>query len=121
MFYFYSFGDNEINVECGTCERVIKIPNKYIKEDCDEKRIILNTPIQCPCSNTQNIIYKNPSPKSKARITKINKDKSIKCPRCGSTQYHADKRGWSMWTGFIGARTVYITCLSCGKRWKPGS
>jgi ribosomal protein S27E len=44
----------------------------------------------------------------------------IRCPKCKSTQLHAGKRGWNMMTGLIGSSTVMITCLSCGKKFKPG-
>jgi DNA-directed RNA polymerase subunit RPC12/RpoP len=47
-------------------------------------------------------------------------DDSVKCPKCGSTQLHAEKRGWRMTTGFIGSGKIFITCLKCGKRFKPG-
>lgn len=49
------------------------------------------------------------------------KDKDIiVCPRCGSTQYHAGTRGFSLITGFIGSGKTVLTCLKCGHRWKPG-
>jgi predicted RNA-binding Zn-ribbon protein involved in translation (DUF1610 family) len=47
-------------------------------------------------------------------------ENQVCCPKCGSTQIHAEKRGWGLMTGFIGARKVYITCLACGKRFSPG-
>lgn len=42
------------------------------------------------------------------------------CPKCNSTEIHAEKRGWSFLTGMIGSRKIYLTCLSCGHRFKPG-
>lgn len=57
----------------------------------------------------------------------------ISCPRCGSTQLHADKRGFSagkavtgallvgptgLVAGAIGQNKLVVTCLSCGHRWK---
>lgn len=57
----------------------------------------------------------------------------IICPRCGSTQLHADKRGFSagkaitgallvgptgLVAGAIGGRKVVVTCLACGHSWK---
>lgn len=44
----------------------------------------------------------------------------IKCPKCGSTQVHAGKRGWNIWTGAIGSSKIVITCLKCGHKFKPG-
>jgi len=45
---------------------------------------------------------------------------SVKCTKCGSTQIHAEKRGWKMTTGFIGSGKIYITCLKCGNKFRPG-
>lgn len=44
----------------------------------------------------------------------------ICCPQCGSTEYHAGARGYSILTGFIGSGKTVLTCLKCGHRWKPG-
>ena len=46
-------------------------------------------------------------------------DDAVKCTKCGSTQVHAEKRGWDLTTGFLGSSKVYITCLSCGHRFRP--
>jgi hypothetical protein len=45
---------------------------------------------------------------------------SVKCPKCGSDQIHAGKRGWRLTTGFICSGKVIITCLRCGERFRPG-
>lgn len=44
----------------------------------------------------------------------------VTCPHCGSAQVHAEKRGWSMFSGFIGSGKIFITCLKCGERFRPG-
>ncbi len=60
----------------------------------------------------------------------------IKCPKCGSTQIHADKRGFKagravagtliagplagLATGGMGKNKIVITCLGCGHQFKPG-
>lgn len=59
----------------------------------------------------------------------------IKCPKCGSTQLSANKKGFStgkaltgavltggagLLAGGIGANKILITCLSCGKEFYPG-
>lgn len=63
------------------------------------------------------------------------KDEPIKCPKCGSNQFHAGKKGFgigkaiagSMITfgvgavaGLAGSNTIMLTCLNCGKQWKAG-
>lgn len=58
----------------------------------------------------------------------------IKCPKCGSTQISANKKGFStgkaaagavltggvgLLAGTIGSNKVIVTCLKCGKQWEP--
>lgn len=60
---------------------------------------------------------------SDAPVSFVNpaKDKYIICcPQCGSTEYHAGARGFSLLTGFVGNGKTVLTCLKCGHRWKPG-
>lgn len=55
-------------------------------------------------------------------------ENSIKCPKCGSSQITAQKKGFSIGQaivggvvgGFIGSQNVNITCLNCGKVFRPG-
>ncbi len=42
------------------------------------------------------------------------------CPKCGCTQLSSNKKGFTFWTGIIGSKKVFITCMQCGKRWKAG-
>ena len=71
-------------------------------------------------NNTANDnISNNTTPYSIANTVK-DRDK-IRCPRCGSTQYSAGARGYSLLWGFIGSGKTVLTCLKCGHRWKPGS
>lgn len=54
-------------------------------------------------------------------IRTVAKEKNIVCcPQCGSTEYHAGARGFSIVTGFIGSGKTVLICLKCGHRWKPG-
>jgi predicted nucleic-acid-binding Zn-ribbon protein len=58
----------------------------------------------------------------------------VKCPKCGSKQVSANKKGFSVGkavggvvvaggvgvlAGTIGKDDVIITCLSCGHQWEP--
>ncbi len=60
---------------------------------------------------------------------------SVTCPRCGSTQISADKKGFGVGkavvgaavagpiglvAGNIGAKKVRVTCLKCGHSWMAG-
>ena len=62
-------------------------------------------------------------------------DDQVKCPKCGSTQISADKKGFSgtkavagaaltggigLLAGTIGSNKVKITCLKCGHVFNPG-
>ena len=47
-------------------------------------------------------------------------DSEVRCIRCNSIQIHAEKRGWTLLSGFIGSSTIYMTCLKCGCRFRPG-
>ena len=42
------------------------------------------------------------------------------CPNCGSIDLSANNRGYSMVTGTVGSKNVYVTCIKCGHRWKAG-
>ena len=59
----------------------------------------------------------------------------IKCPKCGSTQLTANKKGFSgakavggafltggigLLAGTIGSNKIKITCLACGHQFRPG-
>ena len=62
-------------------------------------------------------------------------ENGIRCPKCGSDQITANKKGFGvgkaiagdvllgpigMFAGGVGSNKVLITCLSCGKQFKPG-
>lgn len=61
---------------------------------------------------------------------------AVKCPKCGSTQIHVDKKGFSTGkavigtvvanpvigalAGAAGSNKIIITCLKCGNQFNPG-
>lgn len=61
-----------------------------------------------------------PSNKDMETITRKENSFIIACPKCGSKEYHAGARGFSLVTGFVGSGKTVLTCLKCGHRWKPG-
>ena len=59
----------------------------------------------------------------------------VKCPKCGSNQMLANKKGFQLTraagatylfgplgllAGFWGSDAVVVTCLKCGNQWEPG-
>jgi DNA-directed RNA polymerase subunit RPC12/RpoP len=46
-------------------------------------------------------------------------DAKVACPKCGSDQLRSEKRGWNIWTGFIGRGKMVFACLKCGHRFPP--
>ena len=53
------------------------------------------------------------------KITVAKEANKIRCPRCGSTQITTGQRGFSFWTGFIGANKTVNRCAKCGHSWQP--
>lgn len=62
-------------------------------------------------------------------------DSVVRCPRCGSTQISANKKGFGvgkavvgaavagpmgLTAGNIGSNKVIVTCLKCGHQWQAG-
>lgn len=60
------------------------------------------------------------------------KDDKLRCPKCGSTQIHVDKKGYSagggccgalligplgLLCGQVGANKIKKTCLKCNHSW----
>ena len=65
----------------------------------------------------------------------VTAEEPIRCPRCGSTQVTANKKGFGvgkalvggfltggvgLLAGFLGSGKVMVTCVKCGKQWKAG-
>jgi|TARA_B100001964_G_scaffold15780_1_gene16302 hypothetical protein len=75
---------------------------------------------------------KNPSEKN---ITHNLEEEVLRCRECGSKQLTSNKQGYGwkkgvavgvctvgvgFFAGFINSNKVWLTCLQCGHRWKPG-
>lgn len=61
---------------------------------------------------------------------------SVACPKCGSEQWTSNQKGFGagkaivgglltggigLLAGFLGSKKVILTCLRCGKQWRPGA
>jgi ribosomal protein S27E len=47
-------------------------------------------------------------------------DDKVRCPKCGSDQIHAERRGVDYWTGILFKSQIVVTCLACGHKFLPG-
>lgn len=89
----------------------------------------------CPsCGKNLDALKSDPSPSYQPSHTSYNQEK-IRCPYCNSTNVHAHTKGFSgkkaaagavafgvagALAGTIGSNKVQLTCLNCGKTFKPG-
>ena len=73
--------------------------------------------IRCPeCGKVVSVVSSDDKSTKIAVAKEANK---IRCPRCGSTQITTGQRGFSFWTGFIGANKTINRCAKCGHSWQP--
>jgi DNA-directed RNA polymerase subunit M/transcription elongation factor TFIIS len=94
----------------------------------DKARILISDNIQLP---SQTITVRRTEHQS---VAVVHEEVQIKCPKCGSTQISANKKGFSIGqaivggvltggvglaAGLLGGNGIRINCLRCGHRWKP--
>ena len=48
-----------------------------------------------------------------------NANKSVTCPKCGSTSIQAVSKGFGLLRGFVGSGKIENYCLNCGNKWSP--
>ncbi len=80
-------------------------------------------------SNVDRVQYKEPT------TIRHNTNDKLVCQRCGSSNLHADKKGFSggnaligglltggigLLAGTVGSNDIKITCLKCGAKFNPG-
>lgn len=116
----YLFGENanEILVDCKGCGRVLRIPATSASRTSHGYTVLSG--ILCKCGNTATEVIDQGKVRTPITQTSVPDHGGVKCPNCGSSQIHAEKRGFTLTTGLIGKNRIYITCLQCGKRFKPG-
>lgn len=142
--------DYKISFVCKKQKHVIELYNEYAKynhfdtltsEDIkNEKKEYKEAKKQRKKELFEKIMASNPEvSQSPQRIPSYIpvKEKSVCCPKCGSTQLTTNKKGYSLGkaiaggvitltpivgvaTGLIGKNKIIITCLNCGKQFKPG-
>lgn len=132
----YLFGQETgyVLIECEKCGRVLKFDKQYFVT-VSEENCISTIPLQCKCGNKSEnpIVKKPPDIKPPSRPTPVSTE--IHCPKCGSTQITANKKGFGLGKaaaggillgpvglmgGLLGSNKVILTCLKCGHQFKPG-
>lgn len=122
---------------CEKCGREIEIP--YTNTVSPHMASIdLKSVVQCTCGEYHNLIITSANNQRKNYGTSNYKveEKSVACPKCGSSQLHAGDKGFSLGKaavggvltgspvgllgGLIGSKKTMITCLKCGHKWPAG-
>lgn len=154
MYYLGDMG-KYIYADC-ECGHTNKIPKEFCnKREGKSPEYDLTQPVKCEkCGiETNQIIQKTKVKKgfwqnvkegfhemeqheeTKKAIKEAEAQEPIRCPKCGSTQITANKKGFNigkavvgdlavgavgLLAGGIGKDKVIITCLNCGYKWKAG-
>ena len=109
------------------------------KDEKERKRKLKEEEKERKRKEFERIMASNPQVSIKPKVVeKKANDSTVCCPKCGSSQLTANKKGFSLGkavvggvltltpivgvgTGLIGKNKIIITCLSCGKQFKPGN
>lgn len=143
--------ENSIYADCEKCGHSIKIP-KSLCVNKGKNNYSITQPIKCEkCGNESSEIIEvkekresfwksmrksfNEGMKKRDERIRQKASEPIHCPKCGSTQITAGKKGFSvgkaivgdlvagpegLLAGNIGSNKVIVTCLKCGHTWKAG-
>ena len=108
------------------------------KDEKERKRKLKKEEKERKRKELERIMASNPQVSIKPKaVEKKEKDDTVRCPKCGSSQLTANKKGFSLGkavaggvllvpiagvaTGMIGKNKIIVTCLNCGKQFKPGN
>lgn len=103
--------------ECNCLSGTIEENNTFLAircKNCKKQTIVLEK------HTTENRRQANSVPQEPKTLTEIRNSSSniLKCPKCGSIAVTTGQRGYSLWTGFLGAGKTVNRCGSCGYKWK---
>ncbi len=100
---------NTIKIQCDHCNKTLKYSKNDFHTIADDY-CIPSTEIKCDnCGeSTRKIIY--------SKNYGSGESTQVRCPKCGSTQIQAMKRGWKLTTGLIGSSKIERVCLNCKNR-----
>lgn len=92
---------------CPSCGAAVNVPGAFCAS-CGQR--LPNSSSSAPLPQPQ---FQQPM------AAAVPQGSAVICPFCRSTQVQAGKRGWKWTTGFIGSGNIVMTCLQCGKKFKP--
>lgn len=129
MMYFMGVEGDRFLITCKNCNRTFKYDKKYLVAH-DENGCNTNIALSCSCGYVSDGTYfGNYTP------TVSKNSSQPHCPRCYSTDFSANKKGFTLGKaavgglllgpvgllgGFVGSGKVMVTCLKCGHQWKIG-
>jgi len=138
----YITEDNEqVRSHCERCRLELKVPKDNLVSHNDS--FDLKATVQCQCGRIHNLIlgnsntlkWANEKVKFDPNYVPSNQSNTVSCPLCKSVQLYAGDKGFSLGSaaaggilfgpvgllgGFLGSKTVMITCLNCGHKWEAG-
>ena len=138
----YIAEDNEQVIgRCERCRSELKVPRENLVSLNDS--FDLKSTVQCQCGRIHNLIlgnsktlkWANEKVKFDPNYFPPNQSNTVSCPLCKSVQLYAGDKGFSLGSaaaggilfgplgllgGFLGSKTVMITCLNCGHKWEAG-
>lgn len=128
---------NKLNEKIDSKKEELKIKQEKYEKRYEESKIKQQESKKLLKEEAEKIMASNPVVNDKTKVNNtIKNEKVVCCPKCGSTQLTANKKGFSLGkalvggialvpiagvaTGMIGKNKIIITCLNCGKQFKPG-
>lgn len=129
---YYNEHDGIIYGICESCAGVLKVTKWEAEKTSDG--FMLEIPFKCKCGAIHSSISKAGLSAHVPDDTSP-KDDLIRCPKCGSTQFHSSNQGFGLGKaaigavllgpvgllgGLIGSSKVTVTFLKCGRKFRPG-
>ena len=120
---------------CEHCGREIEVASSNLIAPY-RPTIELQCAVKCECGEFHNLIVTPMHVTPARRSAPVeSQGTAMKCPKCGSTQFHTGDKGFSLGKaavgnvlagpvgllgGLLGSKKTMITCLQCGYRWEAG-
>jgi ssDNA-binding Zn-finger/Zn-ribbon topoisomerase 1 len=134
MFYISNQDKKYYYVKCSKCNKEQKIEKSNVMDHEKGSYWAFNS-IGCTCGHSSKLIENKKPPTPKIKHSPPVDNTPISCPKCGSTQISANRKGFGLGKalaggalaggvgllgGFIGSNKVECTCLNCGYKFSAG-